>query len=119
MDIASFFMCGRSINFRASASHPRRIIIQSVTLKGRAYRPSDWAERLCGVMFAFVGDRQMRYSLDVGQVRLDGARYIVVAPSLIDGEPRVSRFPLDSVKDNERVVIDPAIRLSADYCAIP
>ena len=37
-------------------------VIQGVTLDGKPFRPSDWAERLCGVMSAFGGDRRMQYS---------------------------------------------------------
>ena len=37
-------------------------IIQGVTLDGKPFRPSDWAERLCGVMSAFGGDHRMQYS---------------------------------------------------------
>ena len=34
-------------------------VIQGVTLDGKPFRPSDWAERLCGVMSAFGGDHRM------------------------------------------------------------
>lgn len=35
-------------------------VIQGITLDGKAFRPSDWAERLCGVMAAFGGDHRMK-----------------------------------------------------------
>ena len=34
-------------------------VIQGITLDGKAFRPSDRAERLCGVMAAFGGDHRM------------------------------------------------------------
>ena len=37
-------------------------VIQGVTREGKPFRPSDWAERLCGVMSAFGGDHRMQYS---------------------------------------------------------
>ena len=103
----------------ASASHPQRIVIQGVTLNGRAFRPSDWAERLCGVMSTFGGDHQMRYLPFVRPVMLDGVPCVVVAPALRDIEPRAYRFLLDFAKDNELVVLDPAMSLADEYCPVP
>ena len=36
----------------ASSSH-QEVFIQGITSQGRAFRPSDWAERLAGVMSSF------------------------------------------------------------------
>lgn len=101
-----------------SAAH-HRIVIQGITLAGRAFRPSDWAERLCGVMSTFGGDQQIRYSRLVRPVMLDGVRCVVVEPALIDSEPRVFRFLLDFANDNDLVVIDPSLPDSDDYCPLP
>ena len=100
------------------ATNPR-IVIQGVTLNGRAFRPSDWAERLCGIMSTFGRDQQMRYSPFVRPMMLDGVRCVVVEPSLQDAEPRAYRFLLDFAKDNELVVIDPSQPASEDYCPVP
>jgi hypothetical protein len=106
----------------ASTSAPIRIVIQGITIEGKAFRPSDWAERLCGVMSTFGGDQQMRYSPYVRPVMLDGVRCVVVEPSLVTTEPRAYRFLLDFAKDNELVVIDPnqAVHpVADDFCPIP
>lgn len=103
----------------ASASHAHRIVIEGMTLTGRAFRPSDWAERLCGVMSTFGGDQQMRYSRYVRPVMLDGVRCVIVEPALIDIEPRAYRFLLDFANDNELVVIDPMVPAVGDFCPIP
>ncbi len=100
------------------ATNPR-IVIQGVTLNGRAFRPSDWAERLCGIMSTFGRDQQMRYSPFVRPMMLDGVRCVVVEPSLQDAEPRAYRFLLDFARDNELVVIDPRIPANEDYCPLP
>jgi hypothetical protein len=96
-----------------------RIIIQGITMRGRAFRPSDWAERLCGIMSTFAGDQQMRYSPFVRPMLLDGVRCVVVEPALADVEPRAYRFLLDFAKDNELTVIDPNAPLEGDVCPIP
>lgn len=96
-----------------------RIVIQGVTPNGRAFRPSDWAERLCGIMSTFGGDHQMRYSRFVRPMMLDGVRCVVVELALEEDEPRAYRFLLDFAKDNELLVIDPTLPQSEDYCALP
>jgi hypothetical protein len=96
-----------------------RIIIQGVTQKGRAFRPSDWAERLCGIMCAFGGDQQLRYSPYVRPVLLDGVRCVVVDPGLAQVEPRALRFLLDFAKDNDLVVIDPLAPSEGEFCPLP
>ena len=36
-------------------------IIVGLTKEGRKFRPSDWAERLCGVMSAFGAEHKVKY----------------------------------------------------------
>jgi hypothetical protein len=97
-----------------------KIVIQGVvTGSGRVFRPSDWAERLCGVMCAFGGDQQVRYSPYVRPVMMDGVRCVVVEPSLAQVEPRAYRFLLDFARDNDLVVIDPSHPETGDYCPVP
>lgn len=110
----------RSMSSPASFSPvSHRIVIQGVMLNGRAFRPSDWADRLCGVMSSFGGDRQMRYSPYVRPLRLDGVTCVVVEPSLQEVEPRAYRFLLDFAHDNELVVIDPTVPGTRNYCPVP
>jgi Protein of unknown function (DUF3579) len=99
-----------------SATH---IIIQGVTLRGRAFRPSDWAERLCGIMSTFGGDQQMRYSPFVRPMMLDGVRCVLVESALSAAEPRAYRFLLDFARDNELSVIDPSAPVPEDFCPVP
>src|SRR5712691_13376473 len=76
-------------------------VIQGVTLDGKAFRPSDWAERLCGVMSAFGGDHRMQYSPYVHPVTAGGIRCVVVDRRLEQLEPMAYRFLLSFAKDNE------------------
>ena len=96
---------------------PEGVIIQGITRAGRAFRPSDWAERLCGVLSTFGGDQQMRYSPFVRPILMDGVRCAFVKAALRTIEPRAYRFLLDFANDNELVVIDPTRpEGSAEYC---
>lgn len=99
---------------------PAAIIIQGITRTGRAFRPSDWSERLCGVLSTFGGDHQMRYSPYVRPMLMDGVRCVCVEEELRRVEPRAYRFLLDFAADNELVVIDPTQpEGSAEFCPVP
>jgi hypothetical protein len=81
-------------------------VIQGITLAGEPFRPSDWAERLCGVMSAFGGDHRMQYSPFVHPVTANGVRCVVVDVRLEEVEPMAYRFLLSFAKDNELRVRD-------------
>jgi len=99
---------------------PKNLIIEGITQAGRAFRPSDWAERLCGVMSVFGADEQLRYSQHVRPAMMDGVRCVVLEGELAAVEPRAYRFMLDFAKDNELNVIDPANpEADGDYCELP
>ena len=76
-------------------------LIQGVTLDGKQFRPSDWAERLCGVMAAFGGDHRMQYSPFVHPVTANGVRCVVVDVRLEEIEPMAYRFLMGFAKENE------------------
>ena len=81
-------------------------VIQGVTLDGKPFRPSDWAERLCGVMSAFGGDHRMACSPFVHPITANGVRCVVVDVRLETIEPMAYRFLLSFAKDNELQVRD-------------
>jgi len=81
-------------------------VIQGITSDGKAFRPSDWAERLCGVMAAFGGDHRMQYSPYVHPVTASGLRCVVVDKRLEELEPMAYRFLVSFAKDNDLKVRD-------------
>jgi hypothetical protein len=76
-------------------------VIVGVTLAGNPFRPSDWAERLCGVMSQFGADQRMRYSPYVQPVSSGGVKCVVVDARLREVEPLAYQFLLNFAKDNE------------------
>ena len=76
-------------------------VIQGVTIEGKPFRPSDWAERLCGVMSAFGGDHRMQYSPFVHPINANGVRCVVVDVRLEELEPMAYRFLLSFAMENE------------------
>ena len=75
-------------------------VIQGITADGKPFRPSDWAERLCGVMSAFGGDRRMAYSPYVHPVTASGQKCVVVDIRLEKIEPMAYRFLLSFASEN-------------------
>ena len=80
---------------------PVEVVIQGVTEGGSTFRPSDWAERLCGVMSAFGADRHMQYSPYVHPITSNGVKCVVIDKRLEVIEPMAFRFLLAFAKDNE------------------
>lgn len=77
-------------------------IIVGVTSGGRKFRPSDWADRLCGVMSAFGSDNRMTYSPYVRPgCSLKGDKTVLVDARIHDIEPLAYNFLVNFAKDND------------------
>lgn len=76
-------------------------VIVGVTQAGRKFRPSDWAERLCGVMSAFGSERRMTYSPYVQPGNLCGEKCVFVDGRIHDVEPMAYSFLVTFARDNE------------------
>lgn len=83
------------------STEPDEFVIRGVTTSGKTFRPSDWAERLCGVMSAFGRERHLEYSPYVQPVNSGGVKCVVVSKALQDIEPMAYNFLLNFAKDNE------------------
>lgn len=78
------------------------IIIHGTTSKGKVFRPSDWAERLCGILSSFTKDnRRLSYSEWVQPVLLDKIRSVAINPQLAEINPPMFRFLMDFAADND------------------
>ncbi|MDA8383249.1 MAG: DUF3579 domain-containing protein [Betaproteobacteria bacterium] len=78
-----------------------QIIIRGLTKDGRTFRPSDWAERLSGVLSTFGADHRMSYSPYVRPMTIEGVKCVVVDRKLEEIEPRAYRFLLGFAQDND------------------
>lgn len=95
--------------------HPpvRQILIEGMTLSGRPFRPSDWAERLAGAMSSFrPGGVQAGIGAHIGYSPLcvprviDGVKGVLVSSELRDVEPMAWDFVMNFARDNELRVRD-------------
>jgi hypothetical protein len=88
------------------SSLPREVFIQGITKDGRTFRPSDWAERLAGVMSSFrPGGAQpgshLNYSPWCIPTVIDGVKCVIVHRDLRDYEPMAWDFVINFAKDND------------------
>ncbi|WP_345534364.1 DUF3579 domain-containing protein [Viridibacterium curvum] len=83
------------------------VIIASFTIIGRTqdgkqFRPSDWADRLCGIMSVFGADRKMKFSPYVRPGSMPGGeKCVMVDVRLYKLEPLAYKFLVNFAKDNE------------------
>ena len=81
----------------------------------RQFRPSDWAERLCGVMSCFrpegSGGRNahLQYSPYVRPTMLNGIKAVVVNSDLKKLEPLAYHFVVNFAKDNDLQLIEACV----------
>lgn len=99
---------------------PGELIIKGLTQSGGPFRPSDWAERLCGVLAAYrpgyVATRGpvYGYSPYVQPTMIGGVRSVIVDPRLRDLEPKAWDFVVGFARDNDLVTM-----LASELVAAP
>ena len=94
----------------------KEIFIQGLTLDGKTFRPSDWADRLAGVMSQFrPGGPQpgshLSYSPGCVPNVINGVKCVVVHRDLREAEPMAWDFVLNFARDNNLQV--------AEACLLP
>ena len=97
----------------SAPSKPREFFIHGVTSAGRPFRPSDWAERLCGVMsgyrpggLAAGRDARIGYSPYVRPMLVGGVKCVVVDERLKELEPMAFSFVMNFARDNDLAVYE-------------
>lgn len=92
-----------------NAAPHRLYTIQGLTMEGRTFRPSDWAERLAGAMSSFRpgGGGATGVASHIGyspycipQV-VDGVKCVLVSEALRDIEPMAWDFVMNFARDNQ------------------
>ena len=88
----------------------REFLIQGITSDGKPFRPSDWAERLCGVMSCFRPDADpqahLQFSPYVRPVLFNQLKCVLVNAALQDIEPLAYHFVVNFAKDNDLQIMD-------------
>lgn len=69
-------------------SQSKKILIKGINAAGRTFRPSDWAERMCGNLCSFR-NRRMYYSPLLRPAIVDGIKCVYVDPRLSELHPNL------------------------------
>jgi hypothetical protein len=85
---------------------PNEILIRGITTSGRTFRPSDWAERLAGILSTFNEDNRLGYSPCVRPTTVDGVRCVLISKRLKELDERAYNFLLGFGRENDLVVED-------------
>jgi hypothetical protein len=97
---------------KSSPSTAREFFIQGITSDGKQFRPSDWAERLCGVMSCFRPEESagpnahLQYSPYVRPTVIGGVKCVVVNEDIREIEPLAYHFVLNFAKDNDLQIVN-------------
>ena len=86
--------------------NPYEVVIHGTTSSGKIFRPSDWAERLCGILSSFTKDNRLSYSNWVRPMLVDNVRCVAVDKKLEEDNPQMFRFLMDFAADNDLRIID-------------
>ncbi len=81
-----------------------KIVIEGVTQDGRKFRPSDWAERMSGVLSTFGRDHRIHYSPLVQPTTINGVKCIVVDPTLEKSHPEMFSHILSFARNNNLTI---------------
>jgi len=77
------------------------IVIQGVTETGETFRPSDWAERLSGMLSVFSAEGYPAYSPFLKPIMAGGVRCVAVDRVLENRDPTAFAFLLQFARDNQ------------------
>ena len=89
----------------------KEVFIQGITHDGKTFRPSDWADRLCGVMSPFrPGGSQpgshLTYSPWCVPTIVNGVKCVVVNAELREVEPMAWDFAINFARDNDLQLVE-------------
>jgi hypothetical protein len=90
----------------------KEFFILGLTADGKQFRPSDWAERLCGVMSCFRPEgsggpnAHLQYSPLVRPTVVNNTKAVVVSHELREVEPMAYHFVVNFAKDNGLQIVD-------------
>ena len=95
------------------SNNPKEVIILGVTISGQTFRPSDWSERLAGVMSSFrpggaVPGDHLSYSPWCVPNTIDGKKCVIVHTDMRDDNVMAWDFVMGFARDNQLQVVKAA-----------
>ena len=82
-----------------------KVIIQGITQDGGKFRPSDWAERLCGAVASYGPGRRIIFHPNVKLASIEGVKCVVIDASLEEDDEMLFDFLTDFAEENRLQVL--------------
>ena len=82
-----------------------KVIIQGLTQEGGKFRPSDWAERLCGAVASYGPGRRIIFHPNVKLASLEGVKCVVIDASLEEDDEMLFEFLTGFADENNLQII--------------
>lgn len=79
----------------------KKIVIEGITKSGSKFRPSDWAERMSGVLSTFGRDQRIRYSPLLYPLTIKGVKCVLIDPELQKSHPEMFAYIMQWVESNQ------------------
>ena len=95
------------------SNNPKEVIILGVTTSGQTFRPSDWSERMAGVMSSFrpggaVPGDHLSYSPWCVPNTIEGKKCVIVHTDMRDDNVMAWDFVMGFARDNQLQVVKAA-----------
>lgn len=81
-------------------STSEKVIIRGLTQDGGKFRPSDWAERLCGAVASYGPGRRIIFHPNVRLASIDGVKSVVIDAVLEQNDEMLFEFLIAFADDN-------------------
>jgi len=82
-----------------------KVIIQGITQEGGTFRPSDWAERLCGAVASYGPGRRIIFHPNVKLAAIEGVKCVVIDASLEIDDEMLFDFLTDFADENSLQIL--------------
>ena len=82
-----------------------KVIIQGITKEGGKFRPSDWAERLCGAVASYGPGRRIIFHPNVQLASMNSVKCVVIDASLEEDDEMLFNFLTDFADENNLQIL--------------
>jgi len=78
-------------------------VVIGQTKEGKKFRPSDWAERMCGSLCTFR-NRRIYYSPLLRPAIREGIKCVIIDDTLVEKQPGIHKQIIDFAKTNQLTI---------------
>lgn len=86
------------------SEYTNKVIIKGLTLEGKRFRPSDWAQRLTNAVATIGPNNRIIYHPNVTLAVIDGVSAVLIDQSMALSDPRLYAFLLKFADSNALLV---------------